>query len=97
MLVLLDTGEIFYNNRVDKDFQPVILDLRKQMSEVLKNWMTRNWSSESIGRFSNILFAGGGANEVCDYFYDLGPVITTAKDSQFANAHGFVSVGEHLK
>ncbi|HZJ82737.1 MAG TPA: ParM/StbA family protein, partial [Clostridia bacterium] len=94
LLLLINSGEIFYDNKVDREFQPRIMSLKESMSQVLRSWMTRTWGSDGLKEFSHIVFSGGGGKDIYNYFHDVGPVISLADDPQFANAHGFLSVGQ---
>jgi plasmid segregation actin-type ATPase ParM len=92
LIQLVSEGSIFYRGRV-LNFEKELNEIKLEISRVIQDRIKAVWGSK-IDFFNTIFLAGGGAVSLFESLKSLYENTVLIKNSQFANAKGFLKVAE---
>lgn len=83
------SGGRFYYDGQEHDLGEFLASARREMARIIKDELIACWG-DSYRQFRALFLAGGGALELADYFLREFPMAHVVKESQLANARGFL-------
>jgi plasmid segregation protein ParM len=92
LIQLVNEGSIFYRGKI-LNFEKELNEVKLEISRVIQDRIKAVWGSK-LDFFNTIFLAGGGAVSLFDSLKNLYENTVLVKNSQFANAKGFLKVAE---
>jgi plasmid segregation protein ParM len=89
---LVSEGNIFYRGKI-LDFKKELNEAKIEVSRVIQDRIKAVWGNK-LDFFNTIFLAGGGAVSLFDSLKNIYENTLLVKNSQFANAKGFLKVAE---
>jgi len=92
LIQLVNEGNIFYRGKI-LNFEKELNEVKLEISRVIQDRIKAVWGNK-LDFFNTIFLAGGGAVSLFDSLKNLYENTVLVKNSQFANAQGFLKVAE---
>ncbi|QSZ27610.1 ParM/StbA family protein [Aceticella autotrophica] len=92
LMQLVSEGSIFYKGKV-LNFEEELNEVKSEISRVIQDRIKAVWGNK-LDFFNTIFFAGGGGLRLFESLKDVYENTVLVKNSQFANAKGFLKVAE---
>lgn len=89
---LIKDEKIFFRGN-ELNFGKELALVKSEIARVIKDRVKANWGSK-LDFFNTVFLAGGGAKELKTFISDIHPNTILTKNSQFANAEGFLKVAK---
>lgn len=89
---LIKDEKIFFRGK-ELSFSKELALVKSEISRVVKDRIKSSWGNK-LDFFNTVFLAGGGAKELKAFISDIHPNTILTKNSQFANAEGFLKVAQ---